>query len=428
MALLDANRLEAGGVGPAPAKINPAKSMAVASPSPMDAGRLSPQVQVPKNPQIPTTTSRQFSNYVAPQSPSTTAMTPTPNVKLTQPAPSKPGPLALDAPPSINLSTPTSSTATMSPTSKGSMVTDIAAELTGLPAAARLATGTSRPLAGSKALGVGVDVLSVLPGVGLLGKAAKGAGLLGKTARAEGVANAAYKGAQFAKTEGAAKAGALGAAAMIATAPAGHIDELTRLTPAITQSAESAVNAGKSVVSKADTFTPKITKGKASAVDNIQAPKAGPKSTTLDPSKVQKATNATKAAGATASAINAARQATTATAPAVSNNPSSSTPGKPGAGAVTATDASTSTIKYKGMDPDEFKNPVQENVVAPSRAKEVAPYSAAASVISATEGTSGTPREPVKGGGVKPPVVPLPIQFNSEEIKRKRKWAPSAVV
>ena len=382
----------------------------------------------------------------APTTSSATATVATPNVTLKKPKPAAPGQLNIDGPSPIKLSTPVGSTATMSPNAKGSAVADFAAELTGLPAAARLITGTTQPLFGSQGLGTTVDVLSVIPGVGLVGKGLKTAGALGKVAKAEGVANAAFKGAQMAPKIAANKAVAAGAATTMALSPVVNAAEILKPVTSITQAAKVAPGV-KTATKAADTFTPNAAKA-SKAIDNVKAPatkaKSGPSS--LNPASVQSATDAAKAAGFAGVATNAtnavskapaaaqsATEAAAVTQASAGNRANEFTAGQSGADYTAKVDAA----KYKDADStkqadedltkaDDGKyTNYDDNVV--STVQQV--------VNAATQGTSSGKETPGKANETTGKTAPkvravakLPDGKEKEDMKRKRRWTPSAVV
>jgi hypothetical protein len=166
-----------------------------------------------------------------------------------------------------------------------------AAELTGIPAAKRVVTGTSTAVRGSttpvfgnkelgkvlgsKQFGTALDVASALPFAGGTFKGAAKLGALGKTAKAVGAADAALKGGKLVATKTAGKAAVPAALAMLAASPAGHALEIGKATSAITQSAKAG-NTAKAL----DTFVPKAAKAASKESSSI------PKSVENAPKKV----------------------------------------------------------------------------------------------------------------------------------------------
>lgn len=169
----------------------------------------------------------------------------------------------------------------------------VAGELSGIAPAKRVLSNTSSPILGSKALGTGLDVLSAIPVVGSIGKGAAVSGALGKTAKEAGAIQAAGEAAKVAKQATAGKVGAAGAAAMIATSPAGHAADIVKPVTSISQSVEAGKLA-KTAVKDVTASKAAKTTAKTSTQDVTFTPKAAQAKTAAE--KASQSSNITKAA------------------------------------------------------------------------------------------------------------------------------------
>jgi hypothetical protein len=154
-------------------------------------------------------------------------------------------------------------------------------ELTGVPAAGRLATGRSPrigasvlPGAAAKAVGVGLDIASAVPVIGAAGKGLAAVGALGKTAKAVGAADAALKGGKALKDVTGTKIAPIAAAATLAVSPVTHAAyDVGKATTAITQTAKAG-KAAKTI----DTFVPSAAKAASKETSSIaKSVEAAPK-------------------------------------------------------------------------------------------------------------------------------------------------------
>jgi hypothetical protein len=193
-------------------------------------------------------------------------------------------------------------------------------ELTGIPAAERLATGNSPRVGGSflpsgvaKAVGVGLDVASVLPVAGAVGKGLAAVGLLGKTAKTVGAADAALKGGKALKDVAGTKAAAtLAAGAMTFGPTTGAVVDAAKTGTAITQS----VGAAKRLSSAADTFAPTAakasSKGASSVAKSVDSVPKKVSSTSFSASTKAKTAESVAKAKAASSVVTASKAPTAA--------------------------------------------------------------------------------------------------------------------
>lgn len=309
---------------------------------------------------------------------------------------------------------------------------DMAFEITGIPSAYRLITGKNEPVFGSAAAGTALDVVGLVPFVGAAGKTLKLAGALGKTTKEIGAANAAFKGAQHLKDKGGAQlAAGIAAGAMTLAPTAGDISTAMKAGTSISQSVKAGTKA-------TDVFTPgaasasKTTKA-TKAVENVKAPTPKTKKSSIDPTKVKKASDATLATGLAGDVTNAVTKANAAANAAASSakagDPTQTTTVNP---KTTKADDSTKTkaddetqskvdFTNKLKDKDSIDN-VINTVTQTTKTVEAA--------RTADEGGGGKPGSSSKPGGKpKPRVIPpLSNDKEKEDMKRKRRWVPSAVV